>query len=285
MWSRPPCVTGRFSTSRAIVTSVVSRIGIASTRSGSRIVATVVPATVQLAASASDARPNPISWLPESPMKTAAPRCGRRLNGRKPPHARPSEIASASTVSFSCAVSASIAKYAARDDRQRRGEAVHVVEQVEGVRDADEPEETDGPREDVVPDDLDVQPAREHDDSGGDLRGELRDRAQVAEIVDEPCDEDDRDAGEDPAELAAPLDDARGERDGDAGDEAREDPDSAERRRRLLVPALVRRERRRTARRGASGGEAREPRRKARTRRSRRSHSQPGQGSRATLPP
>ena len=45
-------------------------------------------------------------------MKTAAPRCGRKLNGRKPPHARPSEIASASTVSFSCAVSASIAKYA-----------------------------------------------------------------------------------------------------------------------------------------------------------------------------
>ncbi len=90
----------------------------------------------------------------------------------------------------------------ARDDRQRRRETVHVVEQVEGVRDADEPEEADRPREDVVPDDLDVEPAREHDDGGGDLRGELRDRAQVAEIVDEPCDEDDRDAGEDPAELA-----------------------------------------------------------------------------------
>ena len=57
MWSRPPCVTGRFSTSRATVTRVVSRIGIARTSSGRRIVATVVPATVQLAASASDAEP------------------------------------------------------------------------------------------------------------------------------------------------------------------------------------------------------------------------------------
>ena len=111
MWSRPPCVTGRFSTSRAIVTSVVSRIGIASTSSGSRIVATVVPATVQLAASASEARPKPIVCAPESPMNTEAPRCGLRLNGRNAAHASPSASASARTVSFSCSVSASIAKY------------------------------------------------------------------------------------------------------------------------------------------------------------------------------
>ena len=71
----------------------------------------MVPATVQLAASASEARPKPITRLPESPMKTAAPRCGLRLNGRKPAHASPSASARASTVSFSCSVSASIAKY------------------------------------------------------------------------------------------------------------------------------------------------------------------------------
>ena len=52
------------------MTSVVSRIGIASTSSGSSTVATVVPAAVQLAASPSAASTKPSSWLPESPMKT-----------------------------------------------------------------------------------------------------------------------------------------------------------------------------------------------------------------------
>ncbi len=61
----------------------------------------------------------------------------------------------------------------------------------------------------------------------------------MPEVVDEPGDEDDRDPGEDPAELAAPLDAPGGERERDPGDEAREDPDAAERRRRLLVPALA----------------------------------------------
>ena len=49
------------------MTSVVSRIGIASTRSGSSTVAVVVPATVQLEASPSAARVKPSSWLPEGP--------------------------------------------------------------------------------------------------------------------------------------------------------------------------------------------------------------------------
>ena len=119
-------------------------------------------------------------------------------------------------------------KVRARDDRERRREAVHVVEEVEGVGDADEPEQADRPRDDVVADQLDVEAAREDDDGRGDLGGELRDRAQVPEVVDEPGDEDDRDTGEDAAELAGPLDDPRRERDGDPGGEAGEDPDSAE---------------------------------------------------------
>ena len=88
--------------------------------------------------------------------------------------------------------------------------------------------EPDRPREHVVADDLDAQAAREHDDGRGDLRRELRDRAQVPEVVDEPGDEDDRDAREDPAELAAPLDGAGRERERDARDEAGEDADAAE---------------------------------------------------------
>ena len=130
----------------------------------------------------------------------------------------------------------------ARDDRERRREPVHVVEQVERVRDADEPQQPDRPREDVVSDDLDVQAARQHDYGSGDLCGELREGAQVPEVVDEAGDEDDRDAGEDSAELARPLDRAARQRKRDAGDEPGEDADAAERRRRLLVPALVRRD-------------------------------------------
>ena len=127
----------------------------------------------------------------------------------------------------------------AGDDRKSRREPVHVVEEVERVRDPDEPEEPDCPREDVVSDDLDVEAAREHDDRGDDLRAELRDRAQVSQIVDQPREEDDRDADEDPAELARPLDYPRRQRDRDSGREPGEDPDAAERRRRLLVPPLV----------------------------------------------
>ena len=242
MWSRPPCVTGRFSTRRAIVTSVVSRIGIASTSSGRRIVATVVPATVQLAASASDASPNPISWLPESPMKTTAPRRGRRLYGQEA-ETREAEREREGEDDLVLVLGQRVDReVGAGDDREGRCEAVHVVEEVERVRDAHEPEEADRPREDVVADDLDVQAAREHDDRRDDLRGELRDRAQPPDVVDQPGDEDDRDAGEDPAELARPVDDTRRERDQHARREPGEDPDPAERRRRLLVPALVRRD-------------------------------------------
>jgi len=112
VWSLPPWLTGRCSASRRIVTSVVSRIGIASTSSGRRTVATVVPAVVQLAASPRAASRKPSTWLPESPMKTRALPPGRRLNGRNPPQANPSERASTSTRSFGCTVTASIAKYA-----------------------------------------------------------------------------------------------------------------------------------------------------------------------------
>ena len=61
-------------------------------------------------ASASDASPKPSTWLPESPMKTTAPRRGRRLKGRNPAHAAERE-GEHEHVLLSCSVNASIAKY------------------------------------------------------------------------------------------------------------------------------------------------------------------------------
>ena len=65
------------------MTSAVSRIGTASTSTGRISVATVVPATRQLAVSPSAASAKPSVWLPESPMKTSARPRGRRLNGQE----------------------------------------------------------------------------------------------------------------------------------------------------------------------------------------------------------
>ena len=147
MWSRPPCVDRATFEERTTVTSVVSRIGTASTMIGSESVATVEPATVQLDASPSAASANPSTWLPLSPMNTAAGRRRRRLYGRKPMQAKqmPSE-----------SVAIEVARVhrervdreeGAGDRRERRSEAVHVVEKVEGVRHPDEPDDADARRE------------------------------------------------------------------------------------------------------------------------------------------
>jgi hypothetical protein len=132
--------------------------------------------------------------LPESPMYTRPRAAGGRLNGRKPAQPRPERDRERQHRLVLVLRERVDREVAARDDRERRRETVHVVEQVEGVRDAHEPQEPESPGEDVVADDFDVEAAREDDDGGGDLRGELRDRAQVPEVVDETRDEDDRDA-------------------------------------------------------------------------------------------
>ena len=95
------------------MTSAVSRIGTASTSSGRISVATVVSATFQLVSRPSAASANPITWLPESPMKTAAGLRGRKLNGRKPATASASESETTSSRSSEWIVTASIAKNAA----------------------------------------------------------------------------------------------------------------------------------------------------------------------------
>ena len=98
----------------------------------------------------------------------------------------------------------------ARDRRERRREAVHVVEQVERVRHPEQPDDAERGRErrrsrrsrTRTPD---------HDDErgGAALRGELRERRQAEDVVDEAGDEEDRAAAEDAAELPARGNDAR----------------------------------------------------------------------------
>ena len=65
---------------------------------------------------------------------------------------------------------------------------------------------------------------------------------EVPEVVDEPGDEDDRDAGEDPAELARPLDRAGREREQDAAEKPAKIPTPPNSGVGCVVPALVRRD-------------------------------------------
>ena len=127
----------------------------------------------------------------------------------------------------------------AGDGRERRGQAVHVVEQVEGVRDPDEPDESQRRREHVVADDLDGQAGGEHDARGRKLRRELRDRLERVDVVDEAGNEQDRAAGDDAEQLAAGVCRIDQDGGGDAGHEAEEDADAAEDGRRARMPALT----------------------------------------------
>ena len=117
-------------------TSAVSRIGTASMIIGSSSVATVVPASFQLADEASAASANPITWLPESPMNTAAGLRGRRLKGRKPTQASATASESISTSGVRVVRERVDREVRAGDRGERRRQAVHVVEQVERVRHA-----------------------------------------------------------------------------------------------------------------------------------------------------
>ena len=120
----------------------------------------------------------------------------------------------------------------AGDRRQRRGEAVHVVEEVERIRDPDQPDECDHDGDDVVREQLHLQPGCDHETGRGELREQLDERLQPDDVVDQARDEDDRAAEDDPEQLPRRLEDVEEEREPDAGDEAAEDPDAAKGRRR-----------------------------------------------------
>ena len=126
------------------------------------------------------------------------------------------------------------------DRGESRRKAVHVVEQVERVRHPDEPDECDDTREEVVRDQAgDREPVEDHEECCGDLGGELRNRAEREEVVEETRHEEDGAPSEDRHELAAGGRRADRDRDPEAGQDPGEDADAAEHRRRSLVPAIL----------------------------------------------
>ena len=124
------------------------------------------------------------------------------------------------------------------DRRERRREPVHVVQQVEGVRHPDQPDEAQRGGRDVVRDDLDADARGEHDHRRRDLRCDLRHRREAVDVVEQPGDEEDRAAGEDASELTAGRDQPRGEGHADGREQTRHDPAAAEQGCRPLVPAV-----------------------------------------------
>jgi hypothetical protein len=91
----------------------------------------------------------------------------------------------------------------------------------------------------LVVDDLDRQPAREHDRRRRALGGQLRERRQRPEVVRQAREEQERGAGHDPEQLAARVDRTGRGRRADGGEQAEEDPDPADQRRPVRAPALA----------------------------------------------
>ncbi len=129
-----------------------------------------------------------------------------------------------------------------RDRGERRSEAVHVVEQVERVRKPDQPDDGDRISDDLVVHELDVRAAHDHDRGGGALRGQLGERPEPVEVVDEAADEHERDRRVDPDKRAIDVERAGSSRCPEADAEACEDPDPAEARRVGVMPAILARD-------------------------------------------
>ncbi len=138
------------------------------------------------------------------------------------------------------------------DPGERRGEPVHVVEQVEGVRHADEPEHRDRARDDRVVHELHGRPGCEHDRAGGDLQRELGERVQVPEVVDQAGEEHHGDPGVHAEQLLGRVSRADRNRQPEPGGEAGEDAETAEKGRRGRVPAVGRGMRNEPARQGGT---------------------------------
>ena len=172
-------------------------------------------------------------------MNAAAGPWRRRLKRRNPTHANASESERASTVSFGWTVTASSAKYpaaiaasvAARPSMlsSRLNALVIPTSQITPSGTAIQSLETSST----------VSPLQSARAASSELRAELRPRRQRPEVVDEPGEKQERAAAEDAPELRRGLDQPGRERDDRPGDEPGEDPDTADERGRLLMPAVV----------------------------------------------
>ena len=128
------------------------------------------------------------------------------------------------------------------DRSECRREPVHVVEQVERVRHADQPDEQDRGRDDLVRHEMDMLLVRrEHDRSRAELGAELRERREGEQVVGQASREEQRTAAHDAPELGRAPDGVHGDRERDPAEQPGEDSDAPERRRHGGVPALPRR--------------------------------------------
>ena len=221
------------------MTSVVSRIGTASTRIGSNSVATVVPATFQLAVEPEcgerEAEHLAAGVAHEDSRGALRPQVERQEAGARERERKREREHGVVRVDRDRVDR----EEDGRDRCERRREAVHVVEQVEGVRHPDEPDECDEAREEVVGDQPgDRQSLPDHDPGGGELRGQLRDRAERVEVVEKAGDEEDRAASENRQELVARRRCIGRDRQSDAGQDPGEDADPTQHRGCPLVPAI-----------------------------------------------
>lgn len=79
-----------------------------------------------------------------------------------------------------------------RNRRHAGSHPIHVVEQVQGICDADEPEERDRPVDPVDPGQLEPDATEQHDQRGDELAAEFGERRQIDKVVDEPQQEGQR---------------------------------------------------------------------------------------------
>ena len=206
-----------------MVTSVVSRIGTASTRIGTSSVATVVPATFQLEESPSPASAKPSACEPESPMKTSALPRGRRLNGRNPAQASAPASENASTAWLGCTVAASIAKKTNAMPASDEASPSTLSSRLKAFVIPTGQNILDCPGDDRVVDELFRGPGCEDDRARGDLHRQFGERVQMAYVIDQSGQEHEGDAGIDAEQLLRRMGGANRNREPEPGAEPGEE--------------------------------------------------------------
>ena len=202
--------------------------------------ATVEPATFQLAARPSAASAKPSTCEPESPMNTSALRPGRRLNGRNPAHAHAPASANARCASSGWTVTASIAKnpnaipasVAARPSMLSSRLNALVIPTSQKI--------ASGHATTCVWISSTPVPVASTITAAAICSASFSFGESATHVVDEPGDEQERDPGVDPCDLLARRDRAGGDGGPDPDAQPGEDPDASEERGRDVVPALAR---------------------------------------------
>ena len=223
----PPCVTGTLFRMRVIVTNVVSKIGTASTTTGTSVAANGPP--LPLHRDGEDCEHKAQEHASAIPHEDAG---GLKVEDEEPGggtcdgrgdegHARDPDKPRDESDHGGC--------YSC----ESRGEPVHAVDQVDRVRDTDHPEKRkrDGkPERSAAPE---GKPGVQDENGRQDLHDEFRFRANVVQVIREAGEEDNRSGNPDGprVKLVSPR-----HHDGDDG--RAEDRDPAHERHGTVVPAV-----------------------------------------------